>query len=214
LPGPYLVVPGNHDVPLFDLPARFLHPFERYQRFITSTLCPSYSDEELAAVGINTAHPFTIKGGKLTLEQAEVARAQLVNLPMHWKVVVAHHPFVLPPGGNVHDRVAGADVAVPILEDAGVDLILSGHLHVAYASDVAGFRSDDRKIIGVHAGTCISTRLRGEPNGYNRLTISGDEVTIVHRTWNGERFVDGLEKVYRRERAKFIPVLLEQRSHA
>ncbi|MDB4953348.1 MAG: metallophosphoesterase [Myxococcales bacterium] len=213
LPGPYLVVPGNHDVPLFDLPTRFMRPFERYRQIITSTLCPSYVDDELAAVGINTAHGFTFKGGRITREQAEVARAQLTSLPTHWKVVVAHHPFVLPAGGRPHDRVLGADEAIPILEDAEVNLILSGHLHVAYASDVAGFRNADKKIVAVHAGTCISTRLRGEPNGYNHLTIVGDEVTIVHRTWSGDQFVDGVSKVYRRQRARFVPVRVEQRSH-
>ena len=52
--------------------------------------------------------------------------------------------------------------------------------------------------VAVHAGTCMSTRLRGEPNGYNQLHIDGDRVRIIHRGWDGARFVDIVEKQYRR----------------
>jgi hypothetical protein len=44
----------------------------------------------------------------------------------------------------------------------------------------------------------MSTRTRGEPNGYNQLSFDGDQVTITHREWNGLRFVDGGRKTYRR----------------
>src|SRR2546421_12848536 len=57
LPGPQLVVPGNHDVPLYNPYARFVGKLKLYQRYITPNLEPSYIDEEIAVVGINTARP-------------------------------------------------------------------------------------------------------------------------------------------------------------
>ncbi len=33
-------VPGNHDIPLYDVLRRFLSPLTRYRRFIDDTLCP------------------------------------------------------------------------------------------------------------------------------------------------------------------------------
>jgi hypothetical protein len=84
---------------------------------------------------------------------------------------------------------------VPLLEEAGVDLILTGHLHLPYSS--AG-RNEQHTIIHVQAGTCISTRTRGEPNGYNQLRFDGDEVTIVHREWDGAGFIDREMKRYGR----------------
>ena len=35
-----LAVPGNHDVPLYDVLRRFLSPLTRYRRFIDESLCP------------------------------------------------------------------------------------------------------------------------------------------------------------------------------
>src|SRR4029077_8283305 len=52
LPTPQLVVPGNHDVPLFNLPARFLDPFGGYRRYISPDLEPAYQDDELIVVGL------------------------------------------------------------------------------------------------------------------------------------------------------------------
>ena len=48
---------------------------------------------------------------------------------------------------------------------------------------------------------CISTRTRGEPNNYNRITFDGDEVTIQLRAWDGAQFVDDNTKTYRRSSA-------------
>jgi 3',5'-cyclic AMP phosphodiesterase CpdA len=199
LPGPYLAVPGNHDVPLYDLASRFLRPFHRYQQHISEDLEPAHVDAELAVIGINTAHGFTIKDGRITEAQATTAAVRLAPHAGRFRVIVAHHPFVLPAGRPERERVDGADAALPILEAAGAELILSGHLHIAYTSDTPGFRSEDRALVAVHAGTCISTRRRGEPNGYNRLTIADDQLTIVHREWTGDRFADTAAKTYRRQ---------------
>lgn len=198
IPAPYLVVPGNHDVPLYDVFSRLSNPLGRYRKHISEDVTPLHVDAELAVAGVDTAHGWTWKDGRITREQAAVVRAQLANQGRRWKVVVAHHPFVLPSGVNPDQRVDGADQAVTLFEEAGVSLVLTGHLHVSFASDVAGFRSDDQRIISVNAGTCMSTRTRGEANAYNRLRFDGDELTITHRIWSGRSFEDGPSKTYRR----------------
>lgn len=204
LPSPYLVVPGNHDIPLYDVWNRFLHPLDRYRTIITDDLMPHHLDDELLVVGLNTAHSFTFKHGKVTVDQATAAAALFAGHPDRFKILVCHHPFVLPSHRHPRDLVDGADAALPILRDAGVELICTGHLHIAFASDAAGFRDERREIIAVHAGTCISTRTRGEPNGYNRLVLDGDLLTIQQRVWNGQAFADGPHKTYRREAGHWL----------
>jgi hypothetical protein len=60
----------------------------------------------------------------------------------------------------------------------------------------------------------MSTRLRGEANGYNKLIIDGDDLTIVQRIWNGHGFVDHATKEYRREASKIVKPPHEERRHA
>ena len=74
LPTPQLVVPGNHDVPLYNVFARFLAPLAGYRRFVADEVDPSFVDDEIAVVGINTARSFTWKGGGVS--EAQLARAE------------------------------------------------------------------------------------------------------------------------------------------
>jgi 3',5'-cyclic AMP phosphodiesterase CpdA len=198
MPAPYLVVPGNHDIPLYRVVARFRHPLRDYQRHITTDRTPTFTDSELCVVGIDTAHGFTFKGGKVRIDQLADA-CDVFALNQHrWKLLVAHHPFVLPAGVPISDLVEGAPTALHQLVQARVDLILTGHLHASYSSDAAGFRDRGHNVIAVHAGTCISTRTRGEPNGYNRIVLDEAVVSITHRVWQRDHFVDGPSKRYRR----------------
>ena len=196
LRSPYLVVPGNHDVPLYNVFRRFLAPLDRYRAGVTDDLAPHYQDDEIAVVGLATAHGFTLKSGKLSSDQLLAATTALATATTQWKIVVAHHPFV---GPNVakDDLVEDAATALAAFRDAGVNVILTGHLHISFSDDAA-MRDDARRIVSVHAGTCTSTRTRGEPNNYNRITFDGDEITVLVRVWDGHAFVDGDSKAYRR----------------
>jgi 3',5'-cyclic AMP phosphodiesterase CpdA len=196
---PYLVVPGNHDVPLYNLFARLSDPLGRYRDVITKDLAPTFTDDTLAVAGIATAHGLTIQDGRITREQIDDARAYFADARSQWKIVVAHHPFHGPDIAE-SDLSDGAGAALAAFRSAGVHLILTGHLHVAYNGESA-MRDEEHRIISVHAGTCMSRRTRGEPNNYNRITFDGNEVTIQLRAWDGTKFVDDHAKTYQRSTA-------------
>jgi 3',5'-cyclic AMP phosphodiesterase CpdA len=191
LTAPVLIVPGNHDVPLYDIYTRFLHPRDRYLAHICDDLEPTYFDSELAICGIDTTKTFTTKYGRITDEQVAHIATKLANLGDRWKIVVAHHPFIVP-AGQESERVDGADMALPVFESAGVDMILTGHLHTL---SIAG-RDEGHRMLAVQAGTCMSTRTRGEAQSYNRLRFDGDGVEILQRMWDGGRFSDAASKSY------------------
>ena len=73
LPRPQLVVPGNHDVPLYNIMARWLTPLDLFRRYICEELEPLFVDAEIAVVGINSARSNTLKSGRIN--QAQVERA-------------------------------------------------------------------------------------------------------------------------------------------
>src|SRR3546814_2723125 len=75
-----LVVPGNHDVPLYDLARRFGAPLRRYKRYISNDLCPFFEDDAVAILGLNTARSLTIKDGRINHDQMDMLRASFASV--------------------------------------------------------------------------------------------------------------------------------------
>src|SRR5687768_5836498 len=95
-----LAIPGNHDVPLYDVLRRFLSPLTRYKRFIEDTLCPFHELPGVALLGINTARSFTFSDGRISHEQMAFIRETFSRTdPSAFRILVTHHPlFALPVG--------------------------------------------------------------------------------------------------------------------
>jgi 3',5'-cyclic AMP phosphodiesterase CpdA len=214
LPRPQLAVPGNHDIPLFDVITRFFWPLRNYHKYVTRDLRPVFQDEELLVMGINTARSFTFdingfwKDGRISEEQLLDIELRAAKLPASvFKVVVTHHPFIPPPGERLHGIVHGAKRALDEMEKHNIDMCLAGHLHMGYSGDVrTHHEAVKRSILSVQAGTATSTRRRGEPNAFNLITINPDQVSIQVRAWDGKKFVNAarthfsrLEGVWQRE---------------
>ena len=190
LPGPQLVVPGNHDVPLYNVFQRFFQPLAKYRRFISSDLQPVHVDDEIAVAGVNTARSAVFKGGRINEDQIERVRNLLCPLPEHViKMVVTHHPFDLPPGHDSRQLVGRSRKAMQMFASCGADILLSGHLHESYASDTKlRYKIDDFAALVVQAGTATSTRGRGETNSFNVLHIAHPNVRVQRYAWNGSDF--------------------------
>jgi 3',5'-cyclic AMP phosphodiesterase CpdA len=186
---PTLAVPGNHDVPLYDLARRLFDPFGRYRRYINPDLEPAHIDSEMAVIGLNSARVFVLRGrGRLHGSQVDAAAARLRTLDRSTiKVVVTHHPFDLPAGFRTHHLVGGAPAAMARLAEAGVDLFLSGHLHVSHVGHAAErYRIAGHSGLIVQAGT-LSTRSRGELNTFNVLRFGRSEMTVERYSWTAGR---------------------------
>jgi 3',5'-cyclic AMP phosphodiesterase CpdA len=189
LPQPQIVVPGNHDVPLYDVVRRFAAPLRRYRRYITDDLAPAFGDDEIAIVGLNTARSLTFKGGRINVEQAGLVTRRFAGLDDSiLRVVVTHHPFNLPEHGNEDDLVGRASMAMRVFADCGVDLLLSGHLHRAHAGDTASrYEIPGFAALVVQAGTATSTRGRGEPNAFNVIRAGTGRIEVDVQSWRPDR---------------------------
>ena len=186
LPGPQIIVPGNHDISLYNVFRRFLKPLERYQRYITDDLDPIYVDEEIAVLGINTARSLTFKDGRVNQEQVRKIRQELAGLdPAITRIVVTHHPFDLPQSADEGDLVARAPMAMSVFAECGIDLLLAGHLHVSHSSSTAGrYPISEYAALVIQAGTATSTRGRGEVNSFNVIRVEHARVEVDRYGWD------------------------------
>ena len=188
LPVPQIVIPGNHDVPLHNVYARFAHQLTRYRRYIGDDLEPTYADDEIAVIGVNTARSLTFKGGRINAVQVSRIREWLCPFgPDVTKIIVTHHPFDLPPGHG--GRVVGrARMVMEQLAACGADIFLSGHLHLGHTGDTTlRYRIPNLSALIVQAGTATSTRGRGESNSFNVLRIDGPEIAVDRLSWDPAR---------------------------
>jgi 3',5'-cyclic AMP phosphodiesterase CpdA len=183
LPSPRLIVPGNHDVPLFNVVGRLMNPLGGYTRYVTEDLSPTLMDEIVWVTGINTTRPATWKDGGIDAATLERVEASVRAVPAgRVKMVVAHHPFDGPDG-------TGTAPALHILTGAGVDVFLTGHLHTSYTGHTAQrYKTGGRTAVVVEAATATSTRLRQEANGFNVLRVAAGSIDVEAHTWDGRRF--------------------------
>jgi 3',5'-cyclic AMP phosphodiesterase CpdA len=187
-PMPKIVVPGNHDVPLFDVARRFFSPLGRFRSIVEDDAFPEYEDDEIHVLGANTAHGWTISGGKLDEDAVrEIARRLARVSPTKTRFLVCHHPLHLGEDGEKAGWVGGLE---RIRER--VDLVLTGHLHQS-ASEVARIPSPDPgtpqlEILLLRAGTAMSSRTRGETNAFNVIRVDRRRIEVEVRRWERDAF--------------------------
>jgi len=196
-----LGVPGNHDVPLYDVLRRFLSPLTRYRRFIDDTLCPYHELPGAAVLGINTARSLTFKDGRINEKQLCFIRDTFARVrPETAKILVTHHPLFSLPVGDAAEpgkSVGRQELALDAVAEAGVDLLLAGHNHRASTHHARDLVTDAGPALVIQAGTATSTRLRDEERSFNLIEVGKDEVTVAVQAWDGtgyraqdaERFV-------------------------
>jgi 3',5'-cyclic AMP phosphodiesterase CpdA len=202
-----LVIPGNHDVPLYDVMRRFAAPLRRYKRYISNDLCPWYEDAEVAILGLNTARSLTIKDGRINHDQMRLLRERFGPVaPSKTRILVTHHPLFSMPigkGGELSEAVGRHDDAVEAASDAGVHIALAGHFHRTYAEAAHKMVADAGGTLVIQAGTATSTRLRNaEPQSFNWLHVHrNDRIELQVVVWDGASFQRGHHVEYRRDAA-------------
>ena len=204
-----LGVPGNHDVPLYDVLRRFLSPLTRYKRFVDETLCPFHEVTGAAVLGINTARSLTIKDGRINEEQMEFIRSTFARVGDVPRILVTHHPlFALPVDeeGVLGKAIGRQELALDAIADAGVDILLAGHNHRASTHSARDLATRAGPALVIQAGTATSTRLRDEEQSFNQIDIAGEDVVLTVQKWGGTGFVAGDAQAYRREGDHWRPI--------
>ena len=190
---PVLAVPGNHDVPYYDVWNRLCSPYGRFTQFITPITSDRYTDEEIVIVGLNSVRQLSFWGGRIA--ERELARVEdiIKDVPTDGiRIVFMHHPLALPSAKEwhsdpFHNVVSGSERAMQRLANAHVDIFLTGHLHVfSIANTTEHYKIENYAGLIVQAGTALSSRLRGETSSFNVITTEKQLITVENYRRNVE----------------------------
>jgi 3',5'-cyclic AMP phosphodiesterase CpdA len=181
LAAPMLAIPGNHDIPLFDVWARWRRPYAAHMAVFGHALEPVHSSPDMLVVCVNTTRAWRHKDGEVSAQQIErVARLLVAAKASQLRVVVVHQPAAVTRVEDVKNLLHGHAQALQRWSTAGADLVLGGHIHLPYVQDVQALHGLARPVWAVQAGTAVSSRVRqGAPNSVNVLRWNEAEAPSV-----------------------------------
>ncbi len=188
---PSVAVPGNHDVPMYRFWERLFSPFGAYRRHFDTDLEPTFENEELFVVGINSAFNWTIKDGRVSRRQLRRVEGVLASAPRgKTRIATVHHELIPAPRFGSQKVLSNARPLVEILAAGGVELVLSGHLHQAYCALAESYYPGlPGQMVVAHSGTSSSSRGRGCERGRNTghwIDIDSDSIRLTQLEWNAE----------------------------
>ncbi len=188
---PLLVIPGNHDVPLYNLWQRLVHPFSNFKEYIADLNTSPVTLKNVALFGMNTVNPRKHQQGKFRLlELLELERWIAREEAKLWKIAVVHQHFANIPGHERPGVFPRGEAMLNRMSKAGIHAVLHGHVHYQHVVSSAEFFPDmPRPLVLVSAGTPTSLRTRGAKpaNNYNILHFYEDSFEVHQCDWSDEK---------------------------
>lgn len=177
LPAPLFLVPGNHDVPLYNLFLRFFRPYKKFLKYMGPFSENYYEDDQVAVYGLWTPHHFSIKSGKIRTRDLIEVQDKFRQVPeTKIKILASHHPLLDLSSLHIKPDVQS-------LIELNPHFILWGHEHQSQLREL----KPGSLPLFVASGTSASNRTRHEVNSFNLIKVIGSqiEVTIYHHTEKG-----------------------------
>ena len=185
---PRIVVPGNHDVPLYRVWERLWCPHRLYQQYIAQTLNTVVRRDDAIIVALDTSSPYrAITNGRIRAKQLDLCTEAFTHAPANvYRIVVMHHHLAPAPDYDTSEMMPKAKQILETLTALKVDLIMAGHLHRAYIGnslDIYGGADREHGIIIAQCGTTTSRRGRArerEKNSFNWIQLTEQSIRIIH----------------------------------
>lgn len=178
---PTLVLPGNHDIPLYNVAARAFSPYAGYLRSFGPDLEPVVDTPRWLVIGVNTTRPRRHKDGEVSADQVERVAARLAQAREgQLRLVVVHQPVAVTDPHDLENLLHGRAGALARWSQAGADLVLGGHIHLPYVLPLHDRMPGlARRVWAVQAGTALSSRVRdGVPNSVNLIRWHDGACTV------------------------------------
>ena len=172
-----LAIPGNHDIPLFNLAGRLFAPYAHFARAFGDLLEPQYEDDEVMVLAVNTTRWYRHADGEVSAVQIERVALQLeAARPAVWRIVVVHQPIAVTHEQDRHNLLHGHEAAARRWAAAGADMVVGGHIHLPFVLPLRKrWPNLPRAVWAVQAGTAVSRRVRADAgNSVNVFRLGTD----------------------------------------
>lgn len=190
LPAPTFCVPGNHDVPHYNLWHRIISPYKKYQEYVIDNLSPLIENPQVIILGLNSARGilphWNWANGALSGSQRQRVKEVFRAEEQRWKICVFHHPIHKQLETPLDVTVFGAKEMLSVIREQEVDLVLTGHVHHASLTTIG---DEKHQTVYLSASTALSSRRRKQENGFNVITLLDSEMVIDMYKFDGRDFI-------------------------
>ncbi|MBC7457851.1 MAG: metallophosphoesterase [Bdellovibrionaceae bacterium] len=171
----WAVVPGNHDIPLYNWWLRLFKPYNNYEKAFNSVIEKKIPVDQVQVFTFNSTSRFRMVQGAMSKKQIkDLVRKKLTKTDV--RIACFHHPVDCPKNVDEKNLLRNRDEVMKVFAQTEMDLVLGGHIHDPLIS-LSGDRYptiNRQNVISV-AGTCLSWRTRaGAPNSFNLIDIEVD----------------------------------------
>lgn len=194
----FIAVPGNHDIPLFNIFGRLFDPYRGFRRYFKYRLEKDFIEGDVLITGLNSTSRWRHVQGDFNLQRID-SRLSEREQKAKVRIVAFHHPMDCAKPQDEKNLLKSRNETIEIFDRHNVDLIIGGHIHDPYVtlSKVRYPNTKRTMIIGV-AGTCLSWRTRtGAPNSFNMIDVDTAGMPKLTIT----RFDQRADKLFTPERA-------------
>ena len=193
-----VAIPGNHDIPLFNLAARLFWPYANHRRAFGHDLEPEFEDDDVLVLAVNTTRWYRHADGEVSAAQIERVAQRLVRARAAlWRIVVVHQPVAVTRATDRHNVLHGHEVAVRRWAAAGADLVVGGHIHLPFVLPLhERWTGLQGALWAVQAGTAVSNRVRAEVgNSVNVIRVAAMPRHGVVERWDHSAANERFERV-------------------
>ena len=187
-PIPVIAVPGNHDIPLYNIFGRIFNPYWRFKKLFKDQLEREHLFGDVLVSGLNTTSKWRHIQGQFDQNRLEKYLA-LKQKTAKIHIAAFHHPMDCSKPQDEKNLLVDRDESIQKFDQYGIDLIIGGHIHDPYVtlSKVRYPHTKRSMIIGV-AGTCLSWRTRKDaPNSFNLIEIETMDIPKMKITRYDQR---------------------------
>lgn len=180
-PTPFIAVPGNHDIPLFNVWGRVFHPYRKFKRLFKDQLERDFIHGDVLVTGLNSTSRWRHIQGRLRLSRLTQRLRVIEKSRVKVHIAALHHPLDCAKVQDEKNLLRGAAQTMDIFAQNGIDLVVSGHIHDPYVSlSKVRYPQTPRSMVLSVAGTCTSWRTRvNAPNSFHLVEINTDSVPAL-----------------------------------